>query len=451
MKKSIGLILGIVIVIALALIISPYFVGKYAERNYIKIVTKEFNSPRVKINLQSYQRGWFKSKLHFTIMLQTNNSTGNKPGVFSINETIFHGPVILQHTGHNLKIEIAKAIIDSKSDDIQLNLIANSRLDFANVLTTQFEIAAVKTPYADKTLQLKNVNGHLKYKLDTSKLKFTAAIEKLKMQNQAGGGLNNEIILNNYQTNGDYQKHAGFWLGTDKINVGLAQFSNGEQTFKVYNLKTQSSYNQVSNNTNIGFNLSAEKIDLPHESVGPAELDLSLDKLHTETLNTFLRTHHAASLMELLGHGLRLNLTKLNLTTRDGVISITGHALIPNIKGSTDLFKVLSQARIALNISAPQKLIHRQLLMYYQTLHRTTGIQAHNLAKRDLKIWIANKILIQKDLSLSVKASFVNGKLLVNGTSPNLKVLIPSPPQTPHTSIKVPAKPLVIAPQQSVS
>ncbi len=93
MKRLLKIAIGFVILVAIVLLVAPYFIGVKIEKTYLTTLSHKVSSATVKPTVQSYKRGWFTSEVEMTLEFDTLSQTTLKGKVI-----IHHGPITkVQH------------------------------------------------------------------------------------------------------------------------------------------------------------------------------------------------------------------------------------------------------------------------------------------------------------------------------------------------------------------
>lgn len=322
MRKSPFIIVGLVILLAICS--APFLFGILAERQIKQFVQTISPNSDVKLALQTYNKGWFKSDVSFTVQINSsqihrvvNQFTDHPldPQIQSIvlngTTTIFHGPIIFsKELSNNKMLTFGKAALvfnASLSSDSQKLLMNNFIGVFPTVAGTadigfgnKINIALRTTPL---NLQQKNTDNSARFsqmkgtwKVNLSD-KFIDGSYEISGVGLSGNGmsLNAENIVASYQGEGEIfniTPHLGIMNETVKVPHAVVQ-QNQKTIFELNNGKLFNQSVLNDNKYDVTQIIELDKIIYQDKTYGPGRYIVVFKHIDPAAANQFIRQLNA--------------------------------------------------------------------------------------------------------------------------------------------------------------
>lgn len=137
MPRLINLITGVMICLCIILII-PLFTGKYYQHRFYRVISTPAIRPA--LQLDGYQRGWFKSDATYTL---SENSSRQESTLYQItvNDHISHGPIVYDPVEKRWRFALAQitSLMSFKYGETQTVFKMNSVITLNGHIFTTFD------------------------------------------------------------------------------------------------------------------------------------------------------------------------------------------------------------------------------------------------------------------------------------------------------------------------
>ncbi len=318
MRKSPLIIL--LSVILLAIFSAPFFFGMMAEKHIKKFVQTISPNADVKIAIQSYKRGWFKSDVNFTV--QVNSSQIHRvisqlteqpldPQIQNIilngTTTIFHGPLVFKSQvpqTHFVSLEkaalIFNAAISPESQKVLMNSLTGTfpivsgtaKIGFDNDIKIALTTGSlnIQQKNTGNSVHFSELKGNWQFNL---KDKFTDGAYVLNGLGIAGNGmaLNVETVEASYQGEGEIfhiTPHLGIMNETIKVPHAVIQ-ENQKTIFELTNGKLFNQSVLKDNKYDVTQIIEVDKATLDEKSYGPGRYIVVFKHIDPAVADQFIR------------------------------------------------------------------------------------------------------------------------------------------------------------------
>ena len=295
MKSVIYTIIGLIIIVIAAFLVSPYFVGSKTHEGFSQLVAKiNKEYPYVTVTLEDYQRHWFSSTAKVKVNLHLPKYIDPKQEVskdITFDAVIKHGPIYLFGKNHSsdVKVGLGAFIITGSSPTFQGKIIGelgfNQKIDlFANI-----PLIAIQDQSDKATFEFHNT------KLDTkeaanSNTMYTLTVNKITGKPNNANMDNGMATLNNLKltTTGHLSGH--FWLGKSALTADsiVATLKESGKDVTVANVKDISANTSSANENgalNMHISINVASADVMGKTIKPITLSYGINGLDFKGLN----------------------------------------------------------------------------------------------------------------------------------------------------------------------
>lgn len=449
MKRFVKWLLGIIIVvIILAIVITPYFLGSTIEsqlKEQIKKANQLHDSTHIKI--KSYKRHWWTSDV--TIQFKSHAQYGKMADKIikdKIHLTVHHGPIVISQNPalpHSIYFGLGALtgqthIQNPYKDNLQFknikqkvhvgSLLSWSGHSYTYIVMPSYHIKS-------KNFQLDTGRIHIQHKADLDSLSSKNSESKPehnKWQVKIGQSTIHQLSSKNNQRSLSIQFSKINWktgfegspkkdwgdatqLSIPKINI---KDSQGNQLGMLNNFNLHTNSKAKSGKISIKQNIKINKISAMGSQLNPVQLKWSwhniqekpLNKLQNVLQNEENKTHsfkHTAKLIKYLSQGITNSNAKLKLKgkTHLGWIKFHAQAAIAQKQqkqGGISSLKPHGHGRLSL----PQALANS---------HKASQQRLTQLIHNFVKIGQAKKLLISQDNKMMMRFKFTKSNVLING------------------------------------
>lgn len=475
MKK----IIGLVTILAVALLGGYYITGVLTEKTLKKNIATINDPNGLGTNFTEYQRGWFKSTavldatLH--IPARTVKNAQGQPEIIAeqnlhlpIPMTINHGPIIIADDGIHFGIGYARSVITIPADyqaqfdamfapssekpkfdiSIFVNYLTRSTVQFGvppfKAITKEnninfdwkgIESASVLSPNMDKLIGNLDFNGVHTFKAKEFDVDLGEVDIEYDMKKVASG-----IFLG----------PASFYLDSFVMTV------KGEKTFQISDLSIKNDSGIKDGLFYAKLDFSLDKIDSKEKSYGPGEFSITIKNLDAPAL---LKIHQQAMAMQqaeesqrqqyamsmipelpaLLSKGPELEVSKFEFTMPEG--SIEGHLkfsipkeensnplqMMQKLEGDGKISMPVAVLKMLMTQSVKQKLAAQpnteQALMEQLQKDGTASADSAKTTEQQAATTVDSRIanlvksgaIVQDGTNYLIEFELKEGKLTVNG------------------------------------
>ena len=459
------IILFVVVLLLLAIALTPYYFGIKAEEVYYRMVKKWSESWGIKLISTNYKRGWLESRSETMYSL---NRGGEYKLDVKANDTIIHGPFVIGGIfDGDINLKPFLAMINSK-----VILKATSQNDFGNMLDLlpPVEIATIislngsgasnlymppfsyKNENNDESLNWEGFKGRVAFSRNFKKIGAVLQNPGLKTIDASGLFTINKVDLNfdlemeNNEINGDSTlglKVKEIEFRREGLEVGqLSQVAISDLIFK--------DSSKVSEKTiDSSLIVKLDRVKSNFAEYGPGTLEISfrnIDKAAVVEIQKSLNKDNdqkdfnfvLKNLIDLIARSPEIEIKQLSMLSPEG--EITGSAFL-RIKGSDSQglnpFSILSSINAEARISVPSKffintleMIEKQKLQeeFKKTsqegmMERDLDEIARSAAKKEAESLLHQNMFVFKDNRYELVATFNNGQLILNGQALLLPLL----------------------------
>lgn len=289
-------------VIALVVLVPPYFIGSKVETVFRDQMAQAKQSPTMNMSLKEYQRGWLGSQAKLSILIPNVDEQGQENDIeFTIIQNMQHGPLLWQSGS------LGFGLVDS---DIDFELPADIRAELEkhesineDTLTitgrTAFDISSTINvalkPFVIKeekgTVKINGAEGFYSY---TMAGKIDGNMHWKGMQVDGTDGV--KAVMSEMTMNMDSELISGDLFAADALFGGdfsmtLAQLEvttrNPLESFKLNDLTLKVATDIQPETTDITSNIKVKSITALAQDFSDLVYDFSIEKIDTESLKAF--------------------------------------------------------------------------------------------------------------------------------------------------------------------
>jgi uncharacterized protein YdgA (DUF945 family) len=395
-KREIGLAVLLTVII---MAVGPFFIGWLFQYRYQQAINSVNSSDLFHVKVQSYERGWYRSKVLLNIELPLNwfnvftlSDPVNKSDKITINliEEINHGPFFYPNRTndyHFLGLAVLYnewAIPEETQQRLQKIGLTHFVFSKDNVYVSlfanyQINLHLEKIQFADKE---KNSN----LQLDSIALKglFFPRQQRLR----------GELVINDFmlRINHDQwsiphlivdfdRKMQEYSLWTGKLNLSLSELIWCQMNQKIFSL-TDAHFNgdskQQNNSLSIDRSIDIHKIQLNDEIFGPFNLRLSVNKLDAQAISNLIKAYLKISingqiyrdqlklkilsiLPNIINPGTKLQIKNLLLLTPEGRVQTQGKIFWPEnqVSSPDTMYNFIKEVPVYVSLKISTPLLNR--------------------------------------------------------------------------------------------
>lgn len=304
MRKSAWIAFALVMVI-LFLGVAPWVTGIYLQRHYASLLTR-VNNANVTLAVPYYHRHWFSSDATLIVKL-TNSELLNQmryaglrvddvPTELMFTQHIVHGPLLYQLVSGQLfglaRIDNQLIVTPSiKQFMKKINLSLSTRLitmhrdviGLTGHINSYIKFNSFQFDYPNTNIHIGSNQTEAHFWIDPIKNRVVGdmTLDQLNVNDTSS-----EILVPNMTLHFDLSHHATpLWLGEINLSISAIQWTERDGLF--FSIKgvdfsgTSAEKNGLLSGTR---SFRIEKVDLPHQSLGPFELAASIDKININGL-----------------------------------------------------------------------------------------------------------------------------------------------------------------------
>lgn len=447
--RTLKITLGVFGVLALLVLILPFAMGFVIHNKYTHVI-EALNTPNVKIKLLDFKRGWFNSEANVLVsiepvMPQFNNQKPQAvtPVQFKVAQKITHGPFILniKHDGKVDNLYFAQASIQStiKQNDASTtsDLIVHINGDIDG--TMQPLSFTVKQPNAN--ISADKISSDIQIFDNGERFKMRLNVPKFDITNNRYTQTLSDIAIS---TDINKYNRYNLWLGHESIKVGSLVFAPKQQkptTISDIYIATDS--DEVSHKIHSIVRASIQSIQNDQGKYGPHKLNLTLSNIDAKTyfnLNhkiiamqndgTFTPQEMREALgytLDLLSHGIDINMSVLSITTPNGKLNAEAQVDIPSTPPTQNaLFSLFGSLKANFKVNISKSLVMTTLEKMYRNKQKNAAANNNSTPKESPKKQAQDEIaqlvakgwLIEARDEYTINLKYGKGKLLVNDKPP---------------------------------
>lgn len=265
-KRAPIIVVGIIVVL---LLVSPFAIGLFTENSFRQRIETESMNPYLSTSIESYDRGWFTSRVRLSYGLSDNYVTelealGAVSPVSTLSSAklpviveIAHGPILLKN-GFEIGSAAVKAYVDPDAPMVSLAqqvlglpylIELRGRSGFGSGFEFEGDVPPAKGNMADFDYDFSGID--FSGRLNGDDLRFDAMLANCSVQSPFASA-----ILDSLTINGDYEHRPGqVTLGTGGIAVTRFTATNplvgGEPSFSLDNASATGSVDEDETGTTL--------------------------------------------------------------------------------------------------------------------------------------------------------------------------------------------------------
>ena len=426
MKKALGPVLGIILIILLA---SPWFVGKQVQTFYTQATDEMVQkNPTIALTDIDYQRGWFSSTITGAIGIKSISQDIEPPFQLRFTSKLTHGPIFWGNISTGLALDNTTFRFEPIDDaDEELNTLlkelppfqVESLVGFNKMITTAFSMAAYTKDFEEGSdpvsINFAGVNGNGDFNWGTKN--FTFKMQAPSFTVTEGDAIKftiTDIMLSAYKKEGESNARYDIAKIDVENTMESIRFSLDKSYIAADTAEVGDVYNMVLES---GF----EALAINDKSFTAAKLKLIFDNIDKQSVETLQETINEAAtnadgmssdmysmmvlnkvselLPNILKRSPKMTLETLNFGTgNDETFTATGYAAVMGDKAENLPIMALAQAMdIRLDANIP-----KTFLSSIVDLNRLMQLMDQG-------------ILVAKDKFYTLEAIFNEGHLTLNG------------------------------------
>ena len=447
-RKLIISVLSLLIIVLGVLLIAPVFFGKALEKKYPQLVSNFSVNPNLKLEVASYNRGWFSSDavLRATVTDNVLNSADSSTidskilTSFIINQKIHHGPIAaFKLKDGSWKLVAARAVAENTMQEGEATADALAVWTFANRFTAILRSPSIHVAQDNEKIDIEKIDGSINFAVNENNLKTNLKLHHLQYweKNIDSSPLVKTIDLTGLKIFYHTSKNPnGLWYGKSLVraeNINLLTNINENNPILLkrldLNLKQKIDAQQK---TSINLLTKIQAIKNDWLNVNNFKLNLLIDNLNSQSLaklNDSVQNNESpySLLFDLLSAGFQLNFKDLSFNTDKGPVAFHGQLTIPSqqANGNDPLFWVQIFKKIVLTaeLKVPVKELNQWLTTFYQSQSGASQ-NAEEMARKQIDYWTQNNIIIKQKDNYFAQLSIKEGNVLINGAKPQTNQLL---------------------------
>lgn len=296
LKRSLAWIVPLAVVV---FYLVPMFTGVIFQLVYQHLISVYNADGQVNIQIKEYQRGWFYSHAilqvrvldpQFKALLQTFNIQ-HPPTIFTINQEIIHGPIIINHQArlrswfglaslHNTMNIAKQGKFIVEDDDL---------ISFAGNCYKYFKIPPFTyNGISDLTLNFKRgLEGSIRFHPKQKRLSGDIYLFDFAMENQ-----NTSLTISNLTVSFNQMKSPHhLWLG--RLSVFLPEIEGHDDSgnFKINGLVFDGSSSEQYGQVNDFRRIDVDTIQLGKQNFGPGHIQFSVTGLDAQAIQDLITSY----------------------------------------------------------------------------------------------------------------------------------------------------------------
>ena len=424
MKKALGPILGIILIILLA---SPWFVGKQVQTFYTQATDEMVqNNPTITLTDVDYQRGWFSSTITGSMGFKSVSQDIEPPFQLRYTSEITHGPIFWGKVSTGLAFDSTIIQIDGIEDEELSTLLkelpsfeVDSLVGFNKRISSVFSMASYAKTFDNKvkplSIDFAGVNGNSDFNWETKDFTFKMQVPSFTVsEGKTMKSSITDLMLSAYKKAGDSNarydiakivvlssdEDIHFYLDKSYIVAGTTEVGD------VYNMVLESGFEDLEVDAR---DFSAAKLKLVFDNIDKQSVETLQDTINEAASNAdgmtsdmygmVILSKASELLPELLKRSPKMTLETLTLGTGNNeTLTATGYAEVLGDKAENLPLMALAQAMdIRLDANIPKTFL--------------SSIVDLNVLMRLMD----QGILVAKDQFYTLEAMFTEGHLTLNG------------------------------------
>lgn len=285
MKK----ILLVVLLIIIAIAVTPYYFGMKAEKQYHEIVSKIKQSPNVTVKKKSYERGFFNSNAKTILEIKSKS----KSIILNSEDNITHGPFdIMGFTKGKINLTPFVATVDSdatikipvttdsgETKTIAMNSEGNTDISFDGTAESRYIIPKYKIIKQSENLvfnwsgvEMNFIYDYKSNNLNSSflskSLDITDPDTTFKISNITAKSTTSDIKQNLQSLTGDFE-----------MKIKSIKFASADEKIDMSNLSFSGFSKTSSGKLNMGMKVIGDKLITSEYEFGPLTYDIAIKNI----------------------------------------------------------------------------------------------------------------------------------------------------------------------------
>jgi len=420
MKK---IIIALLILIAV-LAIPPFFIGSQAESKVREMYTTASEYPNIKFEITEYNRGWFSSDVKIKLLLDVAGAPQSDEDTLIITQRMQHGPLLWKTDGLGIGLADIRYGVEfpreiqaemDKIDGLKGDSVSVvSRLSFDGSSTSSMNIAPFAINKDNHQVNIKAGAFNAVVSM-SGKIIASGNWEGMQVKENSRTLVDIDTLsmsVDQLLVDGEMFTQTALFEGDSSVGIKHLDINgySPAETFKISEISFKSATKFKQELANIGFVLSAKKINAVGQEFTDLTYDLSLENINKDTVlamnNLMLENGGPDELMETY-QDLLPELVKKNPTVKLNKMGVT-----------TSVGEINTNALITVNGEAYDEANLMGLI---------AGIDASasgyapasffdNFGMRsDIEMMVQENMLVRENEQIKFDVSFKNGQLMLNG------------------------------------
>jgi uncharacterized protein YdgA (DUF945 family) len=458
-------VLIILLLLIVAVGITPYWFGMEAEKTHERIVKELWESWNVDVKLKNYKRSWLSSSAETALAISSGNQ---KLGSVIVKEGISHGPLPLKELfSGNFRLQPVQAIIYStvkittENQNELVDLLAKFPAAESNTTIFMSGNGESQLSVPSFSHMRKEKNGSMRWEGLKGRITFSPNFRELTTSMESPGltAKNDDFVLSikNIDMMADLYTDAGGLyspLGNVMLKVGLIDIEKkqAKKRLSVENIKLTGLTEVSNSNLNSTHSLGFAGFRADGVNYGRGSYEIAIRRIDAPAWGRLQKTLKNAqkvngpdeerSLMvfgkiieilpDLLKKSPEIELTKLSLETPEGELLGRARVIIDGSKPELikNPFFLLSSINAEAHISIPapffesmlRNLARNNLIAeleergYDIPSNREINELTRSAAAQELQSLIEQGIFVVEEDNLKLIATYKQGELKLNGT-----------------------------------
>lgn len=288
MKRALTVISIIALLLGIALIASPYWLGMQTEAAFSSAIKSLAGGGRVSSKNNSFVRGWIESSANSEFPLS------GSPIVINASHKIEHGPLPLSRL---LSGELLPALAIIKTT-MRLGPAANAPANLIKILetlpaleletildlsgngVTHLKVGAATRNQGEASVNWQEGEGQILFDRDWKRIKFDFHLPLLTIDSARGTIVVKDARLSSDMTEGV----AGYMFGRNSLSVARITM---DPFMDIQNIRLSAFAQSKGKFVTLNFSYGVESLHIVKDKYGPGKINIAIRNLDTKTLGQF--------------------------------------------------------------------------------------------------------------------------------------------------------------------
>jgi uncharacterized protein YdgA (DUF945 family) len=292
----IAISLSVLVVILFA---SPVLIGLYVQRHYQSILDVYSSTKQLNVKLEHYHRGWFHSDATLRVEILDPNLVAylNLPDKTAtsqfkfllVDQSIQHGPIFYYNLKDLPYFMGLVAIQNMLRHSTEMNNVMHIKKDldyvsFRGNYHKYIKIDSVNLIYPSTDFNIRLDKFETSLWISTKQKKFQGEIIL-----QGGQVHNADVMILIPELKMQFDHDKSLWFGNDRVSIpSLSLIENGNTTLSMAGLQFKSLSEDIEGKLKANKDILVHQIKLGDYLVGPFHVDISVNKVNLQALNSMI-------------------------------------------------------------------------------------------------------------------------------------------------------------------